>query len=128
MKKMNHGNSNPHKLETMFLEEPGKTKNVQLVHIANPQVLAHLDAGEKVLLVPRRHRISVMTGNGLYIGRLPDDLSMRLLNLMHGGNKYEVIVKATDLTQVKVFIKETAKSAKFARTPSFPHETQQFND
>lgn len=52
IKKMKGASSNQHHLETLFLEEPGKTKTATLVHIAGPQVLAHLDSGEKVTLVP----------------------------------------------------------------------------
>lgn len=119
-----------HKLETLFLEEPGKTKTVGLVHIAGPQTLASLDSGEKVLLVPRRHRISVTTESGTYIGRLPDDLSVRLLGFMGGGNEYGAVIKcAKPPDEVKVFVKETARSPKFVQTPTFPHEgTAQFTD
>lgn len=111
-----------HGLETLFLEEPGKTKTVGLVHTAGPQVLASLDCGEKVFLAPRRHRISVATQSGTYIGRLPDDLSVRLLGFIGGGNQYEAVIKFANADEVKIFIKEAVRSPKFIQTPTFPHE------
>lgn len=111
-----------HGLETLFLEEPGKTKTVGLVHIAGPQVLASLDCGEKVYLAPRRHRISVANESGTYIGRLPDDLSVRLLSFIGGGNQYEAVIKFANADEVKIFVKETVRSPKFVQTPTFPHE------
>lgn len=118
-----------HGLQTLFLEEPGKTKTVGLVHIAGPQVLASLACGEKVFIIPRRHRISVATESGTYIGRLPDDLSVRLLSFIGGGNQYEAVIKFANADEVKIFVKETVRSAKFVQTPTFPHEgTIQFKE
>lgn len=122
LKKMKKGEVSEHGLETRFVEEPGKTKNVSLVYTAPQHVLANLDSGERVLLVPRRHRISITTVGGVYIGRLPDDLSVRLLGFIEGGNKYEAIIKSANSDQLKIFIRETYRSAKFEKTPSFFHE------
>lgn len=109
-----------HSLNSSFLEEPGKTKTAMLVHPAYTQVTARLDAGERVLLTPRRRRISLTTETGLYIGRLPDDLSFKLLGLIRRGNKYEAVVKSVNGNQVKIFIREIYRSAKLETTPSFP--------
>ncbi|MBI4057806.1 hypothetical protein HY405_00605 [Candidatus Microgenomates bacterium] len=108
-----------HDLETMFLEEPGKTKTASLVHIASAEILAQLDCGQRVLLVPRRHRISVTTESGAYIGRLPDDLSVRLFSFMSGGNKYEAVIKSASGDSVKIFVREIFQAPKFKITPSF---------
>lgn len=108
-----------HTLSNSFLEEPGKTKTTILVHPAYTEILAGLDTGERLLLLPRRRRISVTTENGVYIGRLPDDLSMRLLGFIRGGNEYEAIVKSVIDDQVKIFIREVYRSEKFGLTPSF---------
>lgn len=107
-------------LETTFLEEPGKTKTVSLIHLGDAQVLAELDSGEEVMLEGRRHRISVTTPNGRYIGRIPDDLSSRLIKLIKGGNKYQALVKSVDSNSVKIFIRELERCEKFKDLPSFP--------
>lgn len=114
--------NNNHGLETLFLEEPGKTKTINLVHVTNQQILANLDSGQIVLLVPRKHRISVIAENNIYVGRLPDDLSVRILSFIEGGNQYEAVIKSINKGEVKLFIKEIKRSEKFGNTPSFFHE------
>ena len=122
LKKAKPNGATHHGLETLFLEEPGKTKTVGLVYIAGPEIIAGLDCGEKVMLIPRRHRIAVTTVTKEYIGRLPDNLSVRLLGFMAGGNSYEAVIKYANTEEVKIFIKETNRSSKFSQTPTFPHE------
>ena len=126
IERLKHAKTNgvvQHSLETLFLEEPGKTKTVGLVYIGGSEIVAGLDSGERVQLLPRRHRMAVTNAAGDYIGRLPDDLSVRLLGFFAGGNKYEAVIKCANAEEVKVFIKETIRSPKFVQTPSFPHES-----
>lgn len=113
----------PQTVETHFLEEPGKTKTVSLIHLGGEKVLAQLNTGEEVRLVPGSHRISVQTVGSLYIGRLPDDLSARLLKLIRGGNNYQALVKSAEPGQVRIFLREVARAKEFANLSSFP-ETQ----
>lgn len=105
-----------------FLEEPGKTKIVSLLHIGSKNTLAGLDAGDKLKLSPHKHRVSVTTPDGKYVGRLADDLSARLKKLIKYGNKYQVLIKSVELKKVKVFIRETKRSPKLSDTPSFSTE------
>lgn len=113
------GNGSMHELRSTFLEEPGKTKTITLVHTATPATLAQLDAGQPLTLSPKRHRISVTTEDGAYIGRLPDDIALRLLGFMEGGNRYEAAIKAVDNDCVKIFVREIYRAKKFETTPSF---------
>ncbi len=111
-----------HELSNSFLEEPGKTKTVVLVYPAESKTIAALDTGEPVLIVARPHRISVTTKYGVYIGRLPDDLAIRLIGFIKEGNKYDAAIKAVSATSVKIFLRETHRCQKFATTPSFPQD------
>ncbi len=106
----------------VFLEEPGKTKIVPLLHLASLEVLAKLDAGDELKINTHAHRISVNTREGAYIGRLSDDLSARLHKLINHGNEYKAFVKSVDKKDVKAFIKETKRSPKLASIPSFSTE------
>lgn len=105
-----------------FLEEPGKTKIISLIHLGDPKTLAIIDSGDEVKLNPRSHRISVSIQDGKYIGRLPDDISARLRKLTKYGNQYQAFIKSTDAEEVKVFIKEIHRSEKLADIPSFSTE------
>lgn len=105
-----------------FLEEPGKTKILPLIHIGAPTVMSKLDPGEEVRLTLGSHRVSVVTPEGKYIGRLPDDLSARLRQLIKMGNEYQVLIKSVDPENVKVFIREVKRSEKLGDISSFPTE------
>jgi tetratricopeptide (TPR) repeat protein len=113
--------SNPTKAQA-FLEEPGKTKMVCLMHLGGSEILAKVDAGDEVLLNTHSHRVGVTTSDGKYIGRLPDNLSARLRKLISLGNEYQTLVKSITCDEVKVFIKEVKRSPKLADIPSFSGE------
>lgn len=105
---------------TSFLEEPGKTKTANLIHLGASGVLTGLSIGESVKLVPHAHRVSVETQSGDFIGRLPDDLSHRIISLSRAGNQYEVLIRAVTSNQVKIFIKELERADAVRDIPSFP--------
>ncbi|HJX59513.1 MAG TPA: tetratricopeptide repeat protein [Patescibacteria group bacterium] len=105
-----------------FLEEPGKTKMLSLLHLGDSRIVAKLDAGDEVKFTPHSHRVSVITLDGKYIGRLPDDISARLRKLMSLGNEYKVLVKSSEPSDVKVFIREIKKAEGLSDSPSFSAE------
>lgn len=105
-----------------FLEEPGKTKVVNLIHTGSPKVLAKLDSGDEVKFSTHPHRISVVTTDGKFIGKLPDDLSARLKRLLSLGNSYQVFIKSISKNDVKVLIREVRRAKRLANFPSFPPE------
>jgi hypothetical protein len=110
-----------------FLEDPGKTKIVPLVHLGSQTVLSELDSGDKIKLDCHCHRIAVTTVDGKYIGRLPDDLSARIKKLVALENKYEALIKSIDpQSQVKIFIREVAKGKKAAQIISFPGDKLEY--
>lgn len=105
-----------------FIEEPGKTKILTLINTGPDSLLATLDAGDEVKLNPHGHRISVVTSDGHYIGKLPDDIGAKLKQLIKHGNVYKVLIKSNDKNQLKVFIKEIKVADGLKDIPSFTHE------
>lgn len=105
-----------------FIEEPGRTKIVNLMHLGAEKILAKLDSGDEVVLNPHGHRISVVTNDGIYIGRLPDDVGCKLKKLISLGNEYKVLIKSIEPQEVKIFIREKKTVPKLASIPSFPME------
>lgn len=104
----------------LFIEEPGKTKAVTLIHLGSAEVLASIDAGQPVDLIPHAHRVSVITQNNEYIGRLPDDIASRIIKLTRKGNIYKVYIRSVTSENVKIFIRELSRSPELKDTPSFP--------
>ena len=107
----------------IFLEEPGKTKIVECVHVAPSHVLSTLSAGQEVFLKPKHHGIDVRTSNRTYVAALPDDMSFKLHKMMAGGNTYQAIVKGVDKKSVKVMLRELSRGKKFVKQPSFTSTT-----
>lgn len=109
-----------------FLEEPGKTKIISLLHLGDAKIIAQLNCGDELKFMAFSHRISVTTLDGKYIGRLSDDLSARLRTLLKYGNEYQVLVKSIDSQEVKIFVRETKRVNQLKDTPSFPAEKMDY--
>jgi len=115
-------------LSKVFLDEPGKTKLVNLLNLAPPSVLASLNCGDRLILNPKNHSISVTSSGGTYLGAFPDDLAHRLLGFISGGNKYEAYVKSSSTKTLIIFVREIERSARFGNQPSFQAKSSLFED
>lgn len=110
-----------------FIEEPGKTKIVELHRLAGKQVLDRLSSGEKCQLVLKKRYISIETDSKVYIGALPEDLSFRLSKLISSGNTYTCRVHSTTNNQCSVFLKEVSRSKRNQDVHSFPINKSSMN-
>lgn len=106
-------------LHNIFLEEPGKTKVVELTNVAQPKIISRLKAGESLSLLIRRSKIFVLDNQKEYIGMLPEDIGRRLIKFLKGGNIYEAYVKAIKSHKIFIFIRETKRIKRFKNQPSF---------
>jgi tetratricopeptide (TPR) repeat protein len=123
LKRLNGGAASSHhpiQMNNIFIEEPGKTKVIELINVAEKKLLSKLRAGEHVTLQVKRMKIFILDGEKQYLGMLPDDVGRRLLDFINGGNEYEAYVKTIDNLRLLVFIKETKRSVRFKNQPSFP--------
>lgn len=112
----NHVN---HLMENVFIQEAGKTKTVELSNLADKKTLISLQHGDEVLLTIKRSKIFVLTTEKTYIGMLPDNVGIRLLSFMKGGNEYVGCIKSIEDKSVTVFIKEVKRAKKFSNQSSF---------
>ena len=110
-----------------FLEEPGKTKIVKLVRLAPPATLVQLDNADTVILTIRKRVISILSENGSYLGTIPEDLSLRLIRFIKGGNQYQAFIKGVDHQKLEIFIREVFRDKKFFDNPSFPQGKANFS-
>ncbi|KKU80843.1 MAG: hypothetical protein A2700_00980 [Candidatus Blackburnbacteria bacterium RIFCSPHIGHO2_01_FULL_44_64] len=124
----NHNSSTKGGLQpaVAFLEEPGKTKTATLIHLGAEALLTSLNIGDPIKLLPHAHRVSVETESGDFIGRLPDDLSARIIKFAKAGNEYEAFVRSVTSTQVRIFIRESKRGDNVQDIPSFP-QTEKTN-
>lgn len=105
-----------------YLEEPGRTKLISLIHTGDDKILAGLSAGHEVTLLPHPHRVSVITSDGKYVGRFPDDVAARLRRLIKAGFKYHTLVKSVEGRDIKVFVREIEKGKDSNGVSSFTPE------
>lgn len=106
-------------INNTFIEEPGKTKVIELNNIAEKKVISHLRSGEKLDIKIKRSKIFAYDLEDNFVGMLPDDLCQRLIKFMEAGNEYEAYVRTVDSNKVSVFIREVKRAKKFSNQPSF---------
>jgi len=110
--------SQPH-----FIEEPGKTRVVELHRLADKGCLNSFATGTPCQLKCKKRYISVEI-DGKYIGALPEDISFRLSRLIEKGNQYSCYLHATSKKNCSIYLKETHRSAKNQDINSFPINRQ----
>lgn len=108
-------------IQDLYIEEAGKTRTMELKNVADRKTLSFLEPGEKVLLVVKRSKIFVQMADHTFIGMLPDNIGMRMITFINGGNEYSACIKAVEENSVTVFIRETKKAPRFRNQPSFIH-------
>lgn len=101
-----------------FIEEPGKTKVVSLVRTGEKHILNSLSSCIPLDINVRAKTITLYYDKK-YIGKLPDDVSRRLIWLIKRQNRYCAYIKDVQNNRVRVFLKETKRSQLNADTPSF---------
>lgn len=89
-----------------FLEQPGKTKVLTLIHLGDRKLISYLHPGDSTLLLVSKHRVSITTLDGKYIGRLPDDSARKIITTIKEGSWFKSIIKCADPDDVKVFLKQ----------------------
>jgi tetratricopeptide (TPR) repeat protein len=109
---------------SLFLQEPGVTKLVSLIKVAEPNRLLTLSNGSMVNIVPKNRGVSVTDGNNQYLGALPDDIAHHLLKLIKGGNKYIALIKSVKPNGLTILLREVYRSKKFKNQASFLDESK----
>jgi len=108
-------------LNNLFIEEPGKTKVIELINVADKKIISHLRSGEKLTLNIKRMKLFALDQEGQYIGMLPDDLCRRLIKFINGGNKYEAYARTAESNKISIFIRELKRVKRFKDQPSFAY-------
>lgn len=114
-----HVNGSFSQVNNVFIEEPGKTKVIELINTADKKIIGSLNNGEHLTLSVKRMKIFVLDAQKQYIGMLPHDLGNRLINFIDGGNHYEAYVKTVQNNTVIILIKEVKRANRFKNQPSF---------
>lgn len=102
-----------------FIELPGITKSTQLIKVASRDILLSLSCKQKLIFVPKTRLVSVQTEDKVSIGCLPDDISLKIIELMKSGYEYAVCLKGASDKGATIFIRELKRPKRASATPSF---------
>lgn len=102
-----------------FIEEPGKTKTVDLHRLAGRQAIDTLSVGQSCELILKKRYISVEV-DGTYVGALPEDISYRLAKLIETGNTYSCTIRSCAGSHCAVYLRELSRSEQNKHIHSFP--------
>lgn len=106
----------------VFIEEVGKTWVDELVNPATLVNLAEISAGEHLQLNLEAGRIVISRDNGELLGEIESKTAERLIELINGGNRYEVYALGLTSNSIRVIIREVFKDPKLANRVSFPRQ------
>ena len=106
----------------VFIEEVGKTWVDELVNPAPMVELAEIYAGQKLELVPDGSRLMVHDAAGALIGEVEAKTAERVMQLMAGGNIYEVYALGPSAASIRVILREVHRDPALAGQISFPRQ------
>jgi tetratricopeptide (TPR) repeat protein len=104
----------------IFIEETGKAGVIKLYHLASKEVLARVDAGDKVNLKIANSSLVVENNRQDYLGLIEPKDSQRLIRLMKGGNQYSATVISASEDNLAVIIREVYQHPSQVGQLSFP--------
>ncbi len=107
-------------LPVQFIEEPGRTKVVELHRLAGRDVLDKLIVGEQCQLKPKSRYVSIESLKSCYIGSLPEDISFNISKLIRSNNTYVCFIRSISPISCSVFIAELKRSKENEFIHSFP--------
>lgn len=102
-----------------FIELPGITKSTLLVKVASRDILLSLVCKQRLTLIPKTRLIGVMTDDNICIGCLPDDLSLKLKNLIKSGYGYTSCLKGASDNTATIFIREIKRPKRHSAGATF---------
>ena len=103
-----------------FVEETGKAGLVNLYHLAPPEILAKMGAGDRVYLKIDGSSLIVENAQGEHLGQIELGHEQRLIKLIEGGNKYAAAIVSSAEGLVTVIVREVYQDPSQAGRPSFP--------
>jgi tetratricopeptide (TPR) repeat protein len=109
----------------VFIQEVGKTWVDELVNPAATDILADVASGEALELKVKSGRLLVNRGDGENLGEIDSRTAERVIELMKGGNTYEVYALGQSTAGLRIILRETFRDPSQADRISFPRQISQ---
>ncbi len=109
----------------VFIQEVGKTWVDELLNTASIDILAEVASGEALDLKVEKGRMYVYRNDGVRLGEVDPRTAVRVIELIAGGNTYEVYALGTSASGLRVILRETYRHPSQADRVSFPRQISQ---
>jgi tetratricopeptide (TPR) repeat protein len=109
----------------VFIQEVGKTWVDELVNPAPTDVLADVASGEALELKVKSGRLLVNRGDGVTLGEIDPRTAERVIQLMKGGNTYEIYALGQSSAGLRIILRENYRHPSQADRVSFPRQISQ---
>lgn len=109
----------------VFIQEVGKTWVDELINTAPTDVLAEVASGEALDLAVDAGRLFVNRSDGIRLGEIEPRTAVRVIELMSGGNTYEIYALGTSAAGLRIILRETFRDPSQADRVSFPRQISQ---
>lgn len=116
------GTGIPH--PSVFVEEVGKTWVDELVNPQPAGKLAEVAPGEQLKLDARDERLFVTNGRGEELGEVEARIAGRIMELMNGGNRFDVYALGMSGHSLRVILREVYRDASQADKIAFPRQVR----
>lgn len=110
---------------SVFIQEVGKTWFDELINPASTDVLADVASGEALELKVKSGRLLVLRSDGAELGEIDPRTAQRVIELMKGGNTYEVYALGQSSAGLRIILRETFRDPSQADRVSFPRQISQ---
>jgi tetratricopeptide (TPR) repeat protein len=107
---------------SVFLEEVGRTWVDELVNPSEMQVLADVYPGDQLKLSDDGGRLVVSRLNGQRLGEVEPKTGRRVIDLMAGGNRYEVYALGLSGQTLRMILREVVRDPSQTTVVSFPRQ------
>ncbi|MEJ7839344.1 MAG: tetratricopeptide repeat protein [Thermomicrobiales bacterium] len=106
----------------VFIEEIGKTWVDELANPADYGQLAEVAPGSLLQMRQEDGRLVIFSRDGVRLGEIADGTAGRIINLMDGGNRYEVYALGISGNSLRVILREVFKDPSQGSRLSFPRQ------
>jgi len=110
---------------SVFIQEVGKTWFDELINPASTDVLADVASGEALELKVKSGRLLILRSDGAGLGEIDPRTAERVIELMKGGNTYEVYALGQSSAGLRIILRETFRDPSQADRVSFPRQISQ---
>lgn len=104
-KSINRPSDNSNVSPSLFLAESSNTKIIDLINLAQKNILQTLSVGEEVFAHQRRFDLQIKDKNENYLGTFPDDIGRHMINLLKKKLDLKFFLKDIQENRITIFVK-----------------------